>query len=194
MVDGDLSWTRFGRVRRNSCSSFKPHHLFDASNLLQWNGFGGKIDPGETIKQAALREMHEESGLEVLDARYAGRNIFEFVGEPLLLEVHIFKATLFNGKLLETEEMLPKWFDIADIPYDEMWKDDREWLPLLLEDQNFENYFLFKGHDEIVERDIELLKPGEAFTRSEEDRLVEKLQESIKLDLGLTTSLGGELG
>lgn len=129
--------------------------------------------------------MQEESGITVLDAHYAGRNIFEFVGEPLLLEVHIFKASKYEGKPVETPEMAPKWFQMDEIPYESMWRDDIEWLPMLLEGKRFENYFLFSGHDEIVERDIRVLADGETFTRSEDDRLVEKLQESIRLDLGI---------
>ncbi len=31
----------------------------------KWNGFGGKVDPGETLLAAALREMQEESGVAV---------------------------------------------------------------------------------------------------------------------------------
>lgn len=54
---------------------------------LQWNGFGGKIDAGETVLAAALREMKEESCLDILDAAYVGRIIFEFEAEPEKLEV-----------------------------------------------------------------------------------------------------------
>ncbi|RYE83489.1 MAG: NUDIX domain-containing protein [Methanosarcinales archaeon] len=39
---------------------------------MQYNGFGGKIEPGETIKAAAVREMHEESGVTLHDATYTG--------------------------------------------------------------------------------------------------------------------------
>lgn len=28
----------------------------------KWNGFGGKLEPGETVAEAALREMKEVSG------------------------------------------------------------------------------------------------------------------------------------
>jgi 8-oxo-dGTP pyrophosphatase MutT (NUDIX family) len=31
----------------------------------RWNGFGGKVEEGETIVEAAIREMKEESGLTV---------------------------------------------------------------------------------------------------------------------------------
>ena len=161
---------------------------FLLAESFQWNGFGGKIDPLESIRTAALREMREESRLEVLDAAYVGRNIFEFVGEPLLLEVHIFRATKWTGVLEETEEMEPQWFTVDEIPYVEMWADDKEWLPLLLSGQRFENYFLFRGHDEILERRVRLLSKGGSMDRSEDDVLVEKLQESIRLDLGISTT------
>eukprot|EP00729_Bicosta_minor_P028396 gene28396-12164_t len=31
----------------------------------KWNGFGGKVEVGETIVEGAVREMQEESGLVV---------------------------------------------------------------------------------------------------------------------------------
>jgi 8-oxo-dGTP pyrophosphatase MutT (NUDIX family) len=34
----------------------------------KYNGFGGKVENGETIQQAAIRETIEESGLTPLDA------------------------------------------------------------------------------------------------------------------------------
>lgn len=32
--------------------------------------------------------------------------------------------------------MRPQWFDFADIPFDQMWEDDRIWLPVLLKNQD----------------------------------------------------------
>jgi 8-oxo-dGTP diphosphatase/2-hydroxy-dATP diphosphatase len=29
----------------------------------KWNGFGGKVEPAETVEDAALRELEEEAGL-----------------------------------------------------------------------------------------------------------------------------------
>lgn len=39
--------------------------------------------------------------------------------------------------------MIPKWFNIANIPYDNMFPDDRYWLPLILEGQKIDAYFDF---------------------------------------------------
>lgn len=67
----------------------------------KYNGFGGKVEAGETILQAALREMEEESGAIVSDAVKCGELLFEFEDDPVLLEVHLFKATAFSGEIIE---------------------------------------------------------------------------------------------
>jgi 8-oxo-dGTP pyrophosphatase MutT (NUDIX family) len=43
----------------------------------RWNGFGGKVDINETIHDAAIREMEEESGLKVSDIEFRGLIKFE---------------------------------------------------------------------------------------------------------------------
>jgi len=36
-----------------------------------------------------------------------------------------------------------RWFTLEEIPFGEMWQDDKHWLPILLEDKNFEGDFYF---------------------------------------------------
>lgn len=109
----------------------------------QWNGFGGKVDKGESIEEGARRELKEESGLEVEELSKRGIIEFRFQNDPKILEVHIFLIKKFNGTLIETEEMKPEWFKIKDIPYDKMWTDDKFWLPLFLAGKKFKGTFLF---------------------------------------------------
>ncbi len=49
----------------------------------KWNGFGGKLKPGETIEECALRELEEESGLigKEENLQWVGRIEFYFAGE-----------------------------------------------------------------------------------------------------------------
>ncbi|XP_051570043.1 oxidized purine nucleoside triphosphate hydrolase [Myxocyprinus asiaticus] len=121
----------------------------------KWNGFGGKVQTGETIEQAARRELLEESGLTV-DTLYKIGNIkFEFIGETELLDVHIFRADTYKGEPAESDEMRPQWFDTDKIPFSQMWADDVLWFPLMLQKKKFLGYFKFQGHDVIVEHKLE---------------------------------------
>ncbi|XP_075035652.1 oxidized purine nucleoside triphosphate hydrolase isoform X2 [Mixophyes fleayi] len=121
----------------------------------RWNGFGGKVQNGETIEEAAKRELWEESGLTVDTLQKMGQIKFEFVGSTELLDVHVFRADEFKGEPSESEEMRPQWFQLEDIPYDGMWPDDIIWLPLLLKGKKFLAYFKFEGHDKILNYSME---------------------------------------
>jgi len=109
----------------------------------RWNGFGGKIEEGESIEQGALRELEEEVGIKALDIKKVGILDFSFENEPKILEVHIFKVTDFIGEPIESEEMKPDWFSFETIPFDQMWSDDKYWFPYLLNNKLFKGAFLF---------------------------------------------------
>jgi 8-oxo-dGTP pyrophosphatase MutT (NUDIX family) len=122
----------------------------------RWNGFGGKVEEGETIEAAAVREMREEAGLEVSDLERRGVVDFCFRHKPgEVLEVHIFHAAHFTGEPVETEEMRPKWFHIDEIPFAEMWADDPHWFPLFLRGRKFRGRFLFDEQDKVLEKWLE---------------------------------------
>ncbi|KAM6423701.1 oxidized purine nucleoside triphosphate hydrolase [Liasis olivaceus] len=116
-----------------------------------WNGFGGKVQLGETVQQAAKRELLEESGLTVDTLQKMGQITFEFVGNPELMEVHIFCTDSFHGEPTESDEMRPQWFEVDQIPFKDMWPDDIYWFPLLLRKKFFLGYFKFQGQKTILE-------------------------------------------
>ena len=109
----------------------------------RWNGFGGKVDEGESIEDAAKRELLEESGIRAIDIEKRGILNFSFESDQKILEVHIFLAKNYEGEPVETEEMLPQWFDTKEIPFEQMWSDDILWLPVFLNDKKFKGKFLF---------------------------------------------------
>ncbi|KAG8509785.1 7,8-dihydro-8-oxoguanine triphosphatase [Galemys pyrenaicus] len=117
----------------------------------RWNGFGGKVEEGETIEDGAKRELQEESGLTVDTLHKMGHIVFEFVGEPELMDVHIFCTDSVCGTPRESEEMRPQWFHLDQIPFSDMWPDDCYWFPLLLQKRKFQGYFKFQGHDTILD-------------------------------------------
>ncbi|KAI8343633.1 NUDIX hydrolase domain-like protein [Chlamydoabsidia padenii] len=111
--------------------------------MNKYNGFGGKLEPGETILEAAHRELTEEAMIEAQDMDKIGLNLFTFENDPVALEVHVYKVTRFTGTPTETEEMRPEWFDYNEIPYPQMWSDDEQWLPYALDNKYFLGEFHF---------------------------------------------------
>lgn len=104
--------------------------------LGKYNGFGGKVEEGESIVEGAIRELNEECGLSVPDTTkltLAGINYFDFIDYPSSFEVHVFKIHYSDvvGEIIETDEMTPQWYGYDEIPYDHMWSDDRYWFPSL---------------------------------------------------------------
>jgi len=119
----------------------------------KYNGFGGKIKEGETVLQATVRELEEESGIQVEERQleYAGKLDFIFPASPQLRhDVHIFLVHTWQGEPVETEEMKPQWFSQPDIPYDEMWQDDIYWLPTVLAGKTIEGTVIFAENNEDV--------------------------------------------
>lgn len=120
----------------------------------RWNGFGGKLKEGESIEKAAKREVLEEIGVEIDLLEKRGIIEFEFLGNPELLEVHIFHVGDFSGEPRESEEMRPQWFNVEKIPYEIMWPDDIHWLPLFLNGKKFKGSFFFGKDDVVLEKHL----------------------------------------
>lgn len=111
------------------------------------NGPGGKIEPGETPRECARREVHEEVGLSVDSLTDAGAVEFYLDDEPVMF-VHLFRTTEFSGTPRESPEARPRWFPVDDLPLDRMWEDDRLWLPDLLAGERVRGTFWFEDDDD----------------------------------------------
>ncbi|KAI5856812.1 hypothetical protein BZA05DRAFT_415538 [Tricharina praecox] len=106
----------------------------------KYNGFGGKVEAGETLAGSAARELHEESGIVCSEEQLAHHAVLlletvaegkeaemEMVKEKVL-EIHVFVCTQWEGEVEETDEMRPQWFAPEDLPLDDMWEETRIWM------------------------------------------------------------------
>lgn len=115
-----------------------------------WLGIGGKVEQGETLEEAVIREMLEEVGVKPSGTfRVATLDFyFPYVEEPRKWnqQVCVFIAREWEGEPKESEEIFPQWFDVNKIPVESMWSDAIHWLPKILKGVKLKAEFTFNRH------------------------------------------------
>ena len=128
----------------------------------RWNGVGGKpdLEKNENVLDSAIRETEEE--VKIKPKKLEKVAIFDFYFPEHRKEhnqqVHVFLIREWEGEPEETEEMKPQWFKTEIIPYDEMWDDDKYWLPHILEGKKLKAKFFFDEQDKVSKQKINLVE------------------------------------
>jgi len=131
----------------------------------KWNGVGGKLEPRETPMQAAIRECEEEIGVTPHDLRKMCELDFYLTYDPDFNHfAHIFTTNTWDREPHETEEMRPQWFKYNAIPYNQMWGDDKFWLPELLAGKRFRGTYTLDADDIVVHSQTNTVNEEEDFT------------------------------
>lgn len=118
-------------------------------------GPGGKIEDGETPPEAARREVREELRVDPVGLEQCGEFAFHFrddAHDDDSMYVYVFRADDVEGTPTATDEAVPEWHPTSDPPYDEMWVDDRIWLPHLIDGQTFRGEFVLTDEGDAMHR------------------------------------------
>ena len=82
-----------------------------------WQGYtlpGGHVEPGESFVDAVIREVKEETGLDIKNPRLAGVKQFPIEGGRYV--VLLFKANEYSGTVVSSDEGQMEWVDSNHLP------------------------------------------------------------------------------
>ena len=83
----------------------------------RWEFPGGKVEPGETEEQAAVREIREELDLEIK----VGASLGPAVDISAAYRLHVYLASIVDGEPVLREHAELRWFGAAEL-------DEMDWL------------------------------------------------------------------
>jgi 8-oxo-dGTP diphosphatase len=110
----------------------------------KWNGLGGKFEAGESPEQCVIREVREESGLELRAPRLRGLLMFpNFRGQDWY--VFVFTAEEFSGELIDSPEGRLEWIPDDSLAGLNLWPSDRLFLPWIEAGRFFSAKFVYEG-------------------------------------------------
>jgi 8-oxo-dGTP diphosphatase len=111
----------------------------------KWNGLGGKFEPGESPEECVIREVKEESGLEILNPRLHGFITFPMFDGRKDWYVFLYTADKFKGELIDSKEGRLEWIPDEVIASLNLWDGDRIFIPWLMQDKFFSAKFVYEN-------------------------------------------------
>ena len=105
-------------------------------NKGKWIGVGGHFLENETPEECLLREVKEETGLELKSYKFRG--LITFISDEWQTEyMCLYTADDFTGELIPCDEGELQWIPKGDIMKLNLWEGDKIFLKMLMEDADF---------------------------------------------------------
>ena len=116
-----------------------------------WRGYtlpGGHIEPGESIVDAVVREMKEETGLMIKSPRLCGVKQFPIEGGRYI--VFLFETDQFEGKVVDSDEGEMHWVKISELLNVNLVDDFDELIEVMLSDTLTEFQYIVENDEWII--------------------------------------------
>ena len=119
----------------------------------KWNGLGGKLEPGETPEECAIREIREESGLIVKNLILKGIITFPGFSNDEDWYTFLFVIDDFEGQLIDSPEGHIRWIPNDELLNLNLWPGDRIFIPWLDRPEFFSGKFVYQD-GQLLEHDV----------------------------------------
>ena len=101
----------------------------------KWIGVGGKLEQNESPDECIIREVYEETGLQIQPQL---RGILTFILPKWENELtFLYTSNNFEGTIKECNEGQLHWIDKDKVLDLNLWEGDKHFLPKLLETNDF---------------------------------------------------------
>ncbi|PHU36537.1 8-oxo-dGTP diphosphatase [Pseudobutyrivibrio ruminis] len=111
-----------------------------------WRGYtlpGGHVETGESFVDAVIREIKEETGLNIINPKLAGVKQFPIDGGRYL--VLLFKATEFSGEVISSDEGKMEWIEYSQLSEVDAVDDLEDLLNVINDPKLTEFQYLVEG-------------------------------------------------
>lgn len=121
---------------------------------------GGHFDPTKDKDPDAciMREFPEEIGVKITSMIKLGIMTFRFEKKDYQVELHIYRIDNYQGtpRDIPGQDLRnPRYLELNQTTYDNMWKGDAQWMPTFLRGKLFRGGGLYRTERELLEFNIE---------------------------------------
>ncbi len=118
-------------------------------------GVGGKFNDNETPEECLIREVKEETNLDVLEYKLVGKIFFPKFDGVVDYFSYVYEVTKFSGEIQESDEGKLYWVNNKEITSLNIWEGDKFFIDWIYNDRVFFDATFYYENGEYVSHEVE---------------------------------------